>query len=978
MEDGTDTVSGSIDGNAPAGMRELATRLRTVLSRAGYGGIREVAEASGLSRSTVSDALRGNRATWATVTVLLRHCGVAPDASWKRLHEAARRSRHEPDQERADRHSPEPEPVPEPVSAPVPVAPAGSPARTVPGPRPPSPATAHPGADAGAVGAVAGAVAPGVPSLRAPYGELPHHVRGRAELLRTLEAADRERVHVLCGLGGSGKTTVALELARVARRTGHRVLWVSATTRGALHTGMRRVARELGVSAAEVEEAWAGLTSAPDLVWRALDAAERPWLLVLDNMDEPEGLTDWVRPGAAGLTVVTSRVGNPMVWGAEAVCHPVDVLSPEDGAHVLVDLAGQAGPTEDARALAERLGGLPLALRLAGAYLARSARGAGLLRRRDGDDAYVRDFAGYAAALDRLGPDLLDRGERLGGPAGDDERRLRRLVGRTWEMSLDLLEAQGLPEARLLLRLLSCFAPAPFPAQLLDLDTLEQSGLFTGAARAGGCDAALESLVDMSLVRVEDLRLGETEDEHDTGGECAGEGACEGPMVLPCLVAHPLVLEVSRLNARRAGAGERDRLWRAASLVALRLASVDAGEPGMWKVWDLLVPHLRAGLRGVPDHDEPTLVRFLSAVNLAHGYAVVSNGYDLQEELAALFGEKAAALPPDHPAALHARQLALRDVDGSGEGIDTAHALYEAAREEHGEHHAHTVQARHSLARALYATGDLPAAEREYRALVSLEDDGPVPEALHHRTGLITVLAELGKGDEATAQARALLSLVEEGRLDADDLSARHHLGHALDVTGLYADGERLHRRVLAELEGAGARGSHLHLHTTRMLAENLAAQQRHEEALGVLDGLLHRYGAVSPAHERPYNERLRLLDRRARLLHRLGRYDEVVEQLRRLLAEFAPVMPSDAPAALNVRYGLVLNLLHAGRSAEADAELSALMKDLGPEGPGAEERPEGGAALRQRVVALAERLDPARCPGHVRSDGPAGPGSTA
>ncbi|MFJ8691364.1 NB-ARC domain-containing protein, partial [Streptomyces roseolilacinus] len=890
MDGDTDTVSGSVDVDAPPGMRELATRLRTVLSRAGYGGIREVAEASGLSRSTVSDALRGNRATWPTVTALLRHCGVAPDASWKRLHEAARRGQEQGRrQERAGLAG-----HPAPGAAPLPVTAAGHPAGAVPGPRPPSPAVPHPGAG------TAGSAAPSAPSLRAPYGELPHHVRGRAELLRTLEAAlaaDRERVHVLCGLGGSGKTTVALELARVARRSGHQVLWVSAATRDALHTGMRRVARELGVPAAEVDEAWEGLTSAPDLVWRALDRADRTWLLVLDNMDEPEGLTEWVRPGAAGLTVVTSRVGNPMVWGAEAVCHPVDVLLPEDGARVLVDLAGQAGSPQDARALAERLGGLPLALRLAGAYLARSARGAGLLHRRDGGGAHVRDFAGYAAALDRLGPDLLDRGERLGGAAGGDERRLRRLIGRTWELSLDLLEAQALPEARLLLRLLSCFAPSPFPAQLLDLDTLEESGLFTGAARVEGCDAALESLVDLGLVRVEDLRLGE------------GDG--EESFVLTCLSAHPLVLEASGLNARRARAAERDRLWRAASVVALRLASVDADEPGMWKVWDLLVPHLRAGLRAVPDHDEPTLVAFLSAANMAHGYAVVSNSYDLLDEFAALFRERAAALPPEHPAALHAQQLSLRRADDSGEGVDAAYALYEAARREHGDDHPNTVFTRHSLARALYVRGDLLAAEREYRALVALEDGvGPGTEALHHRTGLIAVLTDLGRGEEAAAQARALLSLVEEGRLDADDLSARHHLGHALDRTGLFAEGERLHRRVLAELEGAGARGSHLHLHTARMLADNLAAQQRHEEALEVMDDLLRQYGAVSPARERAYNERLRLLDRRAHLLHRLCRHDESVDQLRALITDFAPVVPPDAPTVLNARYGLALNLL--------------------------------------------------------------------
>ena len=53
----------------------------------------------------------------------------------------------------------------------------------------------------------------------------------------------------------------------------------------------------------------------------------------------------------------------------------------------------------------------------------------------------------------------------------------------TWELSLDALQAQGIGQARPLLRVLSCFASAvPVPPLLLDRDVLaEMCGSMAGA-----------------------------------------------------------------------------------------------------------------------------------------------------------------------------------------------------------------------------------------------------------------------------------------------------------------------------------------------------------------------------------------------------------------------------------------------------------------------------------------------------------------
>lgn len=142
---------------------------------------------------------------------------------------------------------------------------------------------------------------------------------------------------------------------------------------------------------------------------------------------------------------------------------------------VLIDLCGHAGDRGEARALAERLGGLPLALRSAGTYLGRTSRGGGLLCREAGRPARAATFDAYRQALGDSALDLLDEGVPHLNDVERLEQRHRGLVSRTWEMGLDLLEAQGHVHARALMRLMSCFASAPLPADLLDEAVLAET-----------------------------------------------------------------------------------------------------------------------------------------------------------------------------------------------------------------------------------------------------------------------------------------------------------------------------------------------------------------------------------------------------------------------------------------------------------------------------------------------------------------------
>ncbi|WNI18837.1 hypothetical protein [Actinacidiphila sp. ITFR-21] len=133
-----------------------------------------------------------------------------------------------------------------------------------------------------------------------------------------------------------------------------------------------------------------GAADGPDRFWELLDKAPPGWLLVFDNADTLEVL--------AG----PRRDADQKTWGWHARVVYLRPLDPADAALVLRDLAPGAGDGAKARALAQDLGGLPLALHLAGMYL-RST----VVRR--------STFAAYGEALAGGGLHLLDE---PGAPTG--------------------------------------------------------------------------------------------------------------------------------------------------------------------------------------------------------------------------------------------------------------------------------------------------------------------------------------------------------------------------------------------------------------------------------------------------------------------------------------------------------------------------------------------------------------------------------
>ena len=184
---------------------------------------------------------------------------------------------------------------------------------------------------------------------------------GRAEALDRLDAiltqdkpaaVTQVRVAVQ-GMGGVGKTSLAVEYAHRFRNLYDGVWWCPAETRTDLMTSLAALAVEFEVASPEE----ADIEKAAKTALRRLAEQREIWLLVYDNVTAPDEIADLLASAGARV-LITSRFSDWSEWADEV---SLDVLPVEEATAFLQDRAGRRDEM-GARTLADALGRLPLAL----------------------------------------------------------------------------------------------------------------------------------------------------------------------------------------------------------------------------------------------------------------------------------------------------------------------------------------------------------------------------------------------------------------------------------------------------------------------------------------------------------------------------------------------------------------------------------------------------------------------------------------
>jgi hypothetical protein len=165
------------------------------------------------------------------------------------------------------------------------------------------------------------------------------------------------------GMGGVGKTSLAVEYAYQYRNLYAGVCWCPAETRAVLMNALKGLGAALGDAASEQADAEKAAKGA----LHRLAGQRATWLLVYDNVASPNEIAGLL-PSAGARVLITSRFSD---WSGLADEVALTILAPEEAAAFLQDRAGRKDAT-GARALAEALGCLPLALDHAAAFCKRT------------------------------------------------------------------------------------------------------------------------------------------------------------------------------------------------------------------------------------------------------------------------------------------------------------------------------------------------------------------------------------------------------------------------------------------------------------------------------------------------------------------------------------------------------------------------------------------------------------------------------
>jgi tetratricopeptide (TPR) repeat protein len=326
-----------------------------------------------------------------------------------------------------------------------------------------------------------------LPIWSVPYRRNPFFT-GREEILahlytvlRSNRAAALTQPPAISGLGGIGKTQIALEYAYRYRDHYQAIVWVNASTREVLSADFVSLAAVLDLPEKHEQD--------QDIVIRAVKrwlANHTQWLLILDNVDTPEMIVDFLPAHVTGDMLLSTRL---QALGTVAQSIEVEKMGPDESMMFLLrrikalapgaslDRAMEENQAQAIEIIAE-LDGLPLALDQAGAYIEETRCGL----------SFYHDL--YATRRKEL---LLRRGRF---PIDHPDS-----IATTWSLSFQKIEQEN-PSAADLLCLLTFLDPDAIPEEILISGAVEFGPeLMEVASDPIKLNTIIELLLSYSLIR---------------------------------------------------------------------------------------------------------------------------------------------------------------------------------------------------------------------------------------------------------------------------------------------------------------------------------------------------------------------------------------------------------------------------------------------------------------------------------------------
>ena len=244
-------------------------------------------------------------------------------------------------------------------------------------------------------------------------------------LLPAMKEPYHRRITVLHGMGGQGKTQLALEYCRRAKAHGNfpTIIWLDATSPNTVKNDLEHVAERLAGN----NNSFPNSEAKVSFVKAELEYWSKPWLLVFDSLDQPgafQNIQDYFPGGSKGALLFTTRHADLGRLGTTIL---VTAMNETEGLDLLLHRCNMNKTdeiAEEGKAIVRELSCLPLGIDQAGSYI-RSRRLA--LRN------FPEHYKNRKAAVLQHTPQLWEYQKKL----GQQEHTSSLSVFTTWELSYE-------------------------------------------------------------------------------------------------------------------------------------------------------------------------------------------------------------------------------------------------------------------------------------------------------------------------------------------------------------------------------------------------------------------------------------------------------------------------------------------------------------------------------------------------------------
>jgi tetratricopeptide (TPR) repeat protein len=678
----------------------------------------------------------------------------------------------------------------------------------------------------------------------------------------------------IVGLGGVGKTQIALEAAFQIRdqHPGCSIFWVPAVNATSFDNAYRKIGRQLGVGGIDEDTA-----DVKTLVREALSReSSGHWLLIIDNADDPDllfsdmALSDCLPFSRKGSVLITTRNHEAAMrldipFRNIVTTKEMDVDEAKD--LLLKGLNGQRCNLEDAKSLLVFLANLPLAIKQASAYIAKT--GMPIAR-------YLEHCKSSDKTLIKLlSKDFEDRGRYRG---------VRNPVATTWLISFEHISRDSSLAARYL-KFICFLAEKEIPVSLLP-----------PASHQLEADEAIGILKAYAFITKR-----ESHDSFDM---------------------HRLVRLATRNWLDKEGKHEvciRDVFYRV-------MQAISYPESDNKTTWIRYLPHLEAALGsrdGYADEAKSFLLQILQTARrcyfiLGQYQKAEQKGRQALELQLKLFSRE--QLEP-----LMTMETIAIDLTEQGK-FEEAEAMFRQTlvlkRKVLGEKSPAVLYCMSNFAGFLVHLGKYEKSEQMLRQVLEQEQrlfGKDSPDLAYSMNNLAVGLSKQGKHEEAESLYRQALEKLRKRCSEEDPrmLGCMANIGQVLGAQGKYEEAEEILRQTMQGRENVLGKDHPGTLRSMSALADLLNDKGNYMEAEGLCRQALELMkNAIGEEHP----DRLTSLNILAAVLSSQGKYHEAEGMLRRTAELREKVLGKEHPQTLSSLHNLATVLKSQGKREDAVA----------------------------------------------------------